>query len=93
MIIESDLDSWKLLWNTPDPDHCVPKLSCKESLQLFTSVLDLYGNLVNGYERWIITRDNYKGCTLQQMFRVNDYLDTCGKQILPFMRSFVFTQV
>lgn len=82
-------------WNQPDYHHERPKLSRKDSLELFTALLDLYSALVHGYDKMIIYRDsnNYSGCSLQQLFDCDGFLSTFSKGMQPFVREFISTQL
>lgn len=87
--------NWKQMWNRPDPNHHLPKLTRKEGIQLFTSILDLYSGIVDGYEHLLMIREegDYTGCTLNQMFRVNDFIGSKNRMMQGFLNQFVYTQV
>ena len=83
------------MWNHPDPNHTLPKLTRREGVQLFTCILDLYSGLVDGYENLLMIREggDYSGCTLNQLFRVNDFIGSKNRMIQGFLTQFVYTQV
>ena len=87
--------NWQQMWNHPDPNHILPKLTRQEGVQLFTCVLDLYSGLVDGYENLLMIRDggDYSGCTLNQLFRVNDFIGSKNRMMQGFLTHFVYTQV
>ena len=86
---------WRERWNHPDPDHVLPKLNKRDSVVFFSSVLDLYGRLVNGYDRMLRPRDggDYGGCTLRNMFDIDAFLRGSNRYVQPFLKEFVTTQL
>ena len=83
------------MWNCPDPSISLPKLTRKESVQLFTCILDMYSELVDGYENLLMIRHqgDYSGCTLSQLFRVNDFIGCKNRMMQGFLTQFTNTQV
>ena len=86
---------WYWHWNQPDPLHKLPKLSRSESLQLFTSILDVYAGMLEGYGKTMKYRDSgdYSGCTLDDMFDTSEFLHRMPRSLRPFMSRFVQTQL
>ena len=86
---------WYWHWNEPDPLHKLPKLSRSESLQLFTSILDVYAGMLEGYGKTMKYRDSgdYSGCTLDDMFDTPEFLHRMPRSLRPFMSRFVQTQL
>ena len=67
----------------------------KDSLLLFTTLLDLYSSLVEGYERMILYRKDqiYAGCSLKQMFDCDGFISSLPKAKQSFMKEFLSTQL
>lgn len=67
----------------------------KDSLLLFTTLLDLYSSLVEGYERMILYRKDqiYTGCSLKQMFDCDGFISSLPKAKQSFMKEFLSTQL
>ena len=100
-------EKWKQQWNhqslpvqsttkTTSTTFNHPHLSRKESLDLFTTILDLYALLVEHYEDYLLPCENsshYKNCTLSQVFNVTDYVMKVHKKLRPFLSQFLQTQV
>ena len=100
-------EKWKQQWNhqslsaqpTTKPTSTTfnhPRLSRKESLDLFTTILDLYALLVEHYEDYLLPCENssrYKNCTLSQVFNITDYVMKVNKKLRPFLSQFLQTQV
>lgn len=86
---------WYWHWNEPDPAHRLPKLSRSESLQLFTSVLDMYARMLEGYGKTMRYRDSgdYSGCTLNDMFDTSEFLHRMSRSFRPFLARFMQTQL
>ena len=92
---ELEGDEWKSVWDQPDYQHRRPKLSRKDSVEFFTTLLDLYSSLVNGYEKMIIHHEytKYSGCSLNQLFDCNGFLSIIPKSNQPFIKEFLSTQL
>lgn len=88
-------EDWKYRWDQPDYHHQRPKLSRKDSVEFFTTLLDLYSNLVNGYEKMVIFKDysKYSGCSLKQLFDCDGFLSMVPKSNQPFLKEFLNTQL
>ena len=100
-------EKWKQQWNhqslpiqsttnSTSTTFNHPHLSRKESLDLFTTILDLYALLVEHYEDYLLpgeTNSHYKNCTLSQVFNVTNYVMKVNKKLRPFLSQFLQTQV
>ena len=67
----------------------------KDSLLLFTTLLDLYSSLVEGYERMILYRKDqiYTGYSLKQLFDCDGFITSLPKAKQSFMKEFLSTQL
>lgn len=94
-LASENVTDWRERWNHPDPDHVLPKLNKRDSVVFLSSVLDLYGRLVNGYDRMLRPRDggDYGGCTLRNMFDIDAFLRGANRYVQPFLKEFVTTQL
>lgn len=67
----------------------------KDSLLLYTTLLDFYSSLVEGYDRMILYRKDhvYTGCSLKQMFDCDGFITSLPKAKQAFMKEFLSTQL
>ena len=88
-------EEWKSVWDQPDYQHRRPKLSRRDSVEFFTTLLDLYSSLVNGYEKMILHHEyaKYSGCSLHQLFDCEGFLAIIPKSNQPFIKEFLSTQL
>ena len=96
-------EQWKEQWNhsfiqSHFNQFHLPHLSRKESLHLFTSLLDFYSSLIDHFETMVnpstnTPKQNVQGFVLSQLFNITEYVMSVPKAMRSFISQFLQTQV